>query len=166
MRFQSERIFFSADLVFREWDDRIPSNQAYEFRGFVNNNTLNAVTQYNSDTFFPEVVETKDILSNRIQTYFSEISSLIPHHNYVIDFILFPNGENKIIEINPFATNAGTGLFSWENDKDLIMNGPFEFRVLDHLPENSSNSIHPDWIKYLYEIRSNRFSLWKKCFVS
>jgi hypothetical protein len=35
-----------------------------------------------------------------------------------------------VIEINPFGNTAGSCLFSWDLDQDVMYNGPFEFRYI------------------------------------
>ena len=97
-----EKLFNSA-VMLREWDDRVPDCQGGEFRGFVYSKKLNAVTQYSSFICFPEVVQQKEEIAKHIREYFDKIVHLIPHENYIIDFIVFNNGEIKVIELNPFV---------------------------------------------------------------
>jgi len=148
-----EKLFQSA-VMLREWDDRVPKNQAGEFRGFVYAKKLNAVTQYITCMHFPHVVEHKQEIERRIQSYFDEVVPLIPHDNYVIDFILFDDGDIRVIELNPFYIGAGTGLFSWRENRELFMNGPFEMRVSTHIPteEDASSFIVPMWLRFLEKV--------------
>lgn len=39
------------------------------------------------------------------------------------------NSQIYVIEINPPAPLAGSSLFDWPRDRDIIENGPFEFRI-------------------------------------
>jgi len=54
-----------------------------------------------------------------------------------------------IIELNPFHTGAGAGLFSWKDHRELFMNGPFEFRIVESPPENAKESIPIQWQKFI-----------------
>lgn len=107
---------------------------------------MNALTQYCDSVYFPELVKKQNEIAFQIQTYFAKIKDLIPHHSYVIDFILFPDGEIKVIELNPFGEMTGAGMFSWEDDYEKIINGPFEFRIRKE-PKLTVHVPYP-WEKY------------------
>lgn len=66
------------------------------------------------------------------------------HSSYVIDFYLASDNSIKIVELNPFVRlngstpsnhpqhiGAGACLFSWKENRDLFLNGPFEFRIIE-----------------------------------
>ena len=76
--------------------------------------------------------------------------------NLVLDLILCDiNGKwcLKVVEINPLAEFAGTGLFSWENDrKTLLGEDPFEFRIQEKIPENALQNLPPVWAKFIHEL--------------
>jgi len=80
-----------------------------EFRGFVRNKRLNALSQYYDVCYYPEVVENKEEIQERVCTFFEEIKDRIPVEDYIIDFFV---GEERImiIEINPWATTTGGAL--------------------------------------------------------
>jgi hypothetical protein len=68
-----------------------------------------------------------------------------------------------VIEINPFNIGAGAGLFSWrtgaqqyqkvvsncETDRELFLNGPFEFRVLEKLTEDPLDFLPGYWKNFV-----------------
>lgn len=78
---QSERIFqdmrlakehlsrFEQHFVVRKWID---IDVDMEFRGFVSNGKLNALSQYNHLAFFPRLLEMKDSIAQRIVTFWEE----------------------------------------------------------------------------------------------
>jgi len=146
---------FKSAVMLREWDDRVPDCQGGEYRGFVYSKKLNAVTQYATCIYFPEVVQHKDEIAKHIREYFDEVVQLLPHENYIIDFILFKDGEIKVIELNPFHIGAGPGLFTWRENRELFMNGPFELRVYNEIPteENLNSIILPSWIRFINPFR-------------
>lgn len=63
------------------------------------------------------------------------------------------NFEVLIVEINPLAEFAGTGMFTWEHDKNVLLGeSPFEFRLQLEYPKFLLKNICHDAIKY-YIIR-------------
>mmetsp|Transcript_11715 Transcript_11715/g.18454 ORF Transcript_11715/g.18454 Transcript_11715/m.18454 type:complete len:412 (+) Transcript_11715:29-1264(+) len=131
-----------ASVVVREWNENIVHRNHMEFRGFVYQNQLNAVSQYDDITFYPDIYSNKEDIGDRILEFFNEkirdkLSSI---ESYVIDFFVDDN-EIFVIELNPFHNGAGACLFSWRENRELFMNGPYEFRVVE--------ASHPDPIQYL-----------------
>jgi len=119
-------------LVIREWCDECPERPEFEFRGFVYKGKLNALTMYFSCNYSPQLHEQKSKVEHLITTFFYEnITHKISHMNYVIDFYVAQDDTVKVIELNPFHIGAGAGLFSWKNDRELFMNGPFVFKIIE-----------------------------------
>jgi len=61
----------------------------------------------------------------------------------VIDFCILENGTTKIIEINPFHFSTGAPFFGWKKgsvNRDILLNGPFEFRFRETLPPPDTKS--------------------------
>jgi len=55
-----------------------------------------------------------------------------------------------VIELNPFHIGAGACLFSWEKDRELFMNGPFTFKIIEEEHPEISKSIIPiKWKKMI-----------------
>jgi len=70
--------------------------------------------------------------------------------NYTIDFVLNPDLKLiKIVEINNPPPVAGTALFNWDSEKDLIIYGPFTFRILEKPLDNPKDLIHPPLKHYI-----------------
>jgi len=75
----------------------------------------------------------------------------------IVDVVLFnPNDRNsyenlagKIIEINPLAEFASSGLFSFEKDKKILLGmSDFEFRLVEKIPEDQKLKVRmmaPAW---------------------
>lgn len=136
-----------------------------EFRGFVHNRKLTALTQYNEFCHFSVLSSLyKDIVA-RIQKDFDGFMQKIPLDSYVVDFVLATakedqSDENKrlllplsdykvwIIELNPLAEFAGAGLFDWLVDKPVLLGqSPFEFRHHANPPPRSLvlANMTPSW---------------------
>lgn len=129
---------FHSKIILREWDDEIVENPHLEFRCFVHEQNLNAVTQYFSDTYFTPLLQNKKQIEQRIINFFNDTAKhLIPHPSYVLD--LFVGKNIKIIEINPFHIGAGSGKFSWSQDRKILLEGPLEFRYNQILPNTDEH---------------------------
>ena len=100
-----------------------------EFRCFVNNSKLTAITQYFPHCYFPKLIhENKDKIRNMINDYYNnvflkECNDLNTELNnaYILDLnVDVINDKILIIELNPFAQTTGPGFFDWIKDKDLL----------------------------------------------
>lgn len=140
---RSKRILFDLELdlkfpeifhnhvIVRSWVD-IPLR--HEFRAFVYERRLCALSQYFTQIYFPELEHEMQSLLPRIQSFFDSISTRFPPNfqNYVIDFAI--SGEQVLVlELNPYNPSTGAGLFDWNSQEDCdIIEGkqPFEFRLV------------------------------------
>ncbi|KAJ5068037.1 cell division cycle protein [Anaeramoeba ignava] len=145
---------YSSSIIIRKWE-KIKS--CYEFRGFVHNNKLNCISQYFDIVFYPVLLAQKSQIEKIIRDFHSSIIDPKLKHiykDYVIDFALLKskNQNGKItlnpicIEINPFHTLAGPCLFSWKDDRDVIMGQkPFEFRIREECLNDPLDNIMGFW---------------------
>ena len=79
----------------------------------------------------------------------------LPISNYAIDIILVKDMTNgnlivKIVELNPLAEFTGTVLFSWEEDREILMgdcntNFECEFRMLNGVAKFAAVNCGPEW---------------------
>jgi len=142
-------------IVVREWHPEVPKQAEMEFRGFVYKNQLNAISQYDDMTFVERIVENRERLAELMRSFFAESirDSLAEHENYIIDFFVdFDHGQVKVIELNPFHIGAGAALFSWKEHRELFMNGPFEFRVVEKVKLKGMELLPAFWEKTLKAI--------------
>lgn len=126
----------SVNIVIRKWLDFRPE---LEFRGFVYDRQLTAVTHYYKFCFVREAVEKKEAIAQQIRSFYEEkLRDTIPASTYAIDFALLPDGQLIVVELNPFAPNTSPGLFDWTKDEDVLKGvKPFEFRLLENRVENA-----------------------------
>jgi len=124
-----------------------------EFRGFIYNRKLTSLTQYNHTCYFPTLKKDKEAICDLICAQFELIREKIPNEHYVIDFVL--TGETSeeykmyIIEINPFGEFAGSGLFSWTEDKQVLTGrAAFEFRIIEK-EITKLDDLGREWQKFL-----------------
>eukprot|EP00027_Filamoeba_sp_ATCC50430_P012636 CAMPEP_0168575038 /NCGR_PEP_ID=MMETSP0413-20121227/19433_1 /TAXON_ID=136452 /ORGANISM="Filamoeba nolandi, Strain NC-AS-23-1" /LENGTH=171 /DNA_ID=CAMNT_0008608485 /DNA_START=209 /DNA_END=721 /DNA_ORIENTATION=- len=141
------------NLELQQWDLKLVVREfvnipiELEFRGFVNEGSLNALSQYYSDCFFPELPKHKDYIQQLILDFFEQLKSHInvgTPNSYIVDFVvlldLYSLGGSsaskadpvvKVVELNPFSESTGGCLFDWKKDKEIIYQGPFTFRVVE-----------------------------------
>jgi hypothetical protein len=124
-----------------------------ELRGFVHKGQLNALSQYYADCYFEvrnellarltmqDLVRSKDKVAAAVRDFFQEVQPHIHLESYICDFVVLQDNSVRIVELNPFSESTGKGmkdqrlfsvgscLFDWKADKEVIENGPFEFRV-------------------------------------
>jgi len=138
---------FREHFVIRKWVD---IDVDMEFRGFVHNNTLNALSQYNHLTYFPRLVEMREKIQNLITHFFEKEAK--PRlegtfSQYVIDFAITGPSFEKIwvIELNPFLPTTDGALFSWERERQILECGPFEFRLRNTVAHGAKALISIDW---------------------
>jgi hypothetical protein len=78
--------------VIRKWEHILPE---FEFRAFVFNRKLTAITQYYKSTYVPKMSEQRENLEQRMKAFFNETEQLIPSRvsDYVVDFAVDPASE-------------------------------------------------------------------------
>jgi len=145
-------------LVARKWADIDPEN---EFRLFVVNGVPNALTQYHKDCFVKGFVSHKKQIEDIVLAEFNKIKHKIiaPKNTYSVDFVMDSSFSKAImVEINDPPPTAGTSLFVWENpeDKKIIMEGPFTFRVLTSGIPWKSVDIHQPLKQFIDEFRGRQ----------
>jgi hypothetical protein len=117
------------NFVVREFKE---FNPLFEFRGFVKDKKLVAVTQYDKTSFHPAIAFGKDSIAQQIQTFYTtKIRDILPFGQCIIDFALSKN-NTYVVELNPYGTSTGCGLFDWEKDIRVLSGElPFEIRVVE-----------------------------------
>jgi hypothetical protein len=125
-----------------------------EVRGFVKGGKLNALSQYNHPVCWPRVVAHHDRLPKMIQDFFyAKIAPKIMGHfdEYVVDFAITGDDLSQVwvIELNPFEFTTDACLFSWQTERSLFENGPFEFRYRDKESAGGKAGLSDDWARLI-----------------
>ncbi|KAJ3447995.1 cell division cycle protein 123 [Anaeramoeba flamelloides] len=108
---------------FLDWDIK------YEFRGWVTNGKLNALSQYYSNCFFDygeEINAIKEKITNFVDQNLQESLKMFP--KAVVDFGIDQDKNVFVVELNPFSSLTGCCLFEWEKDQKTLTSGELEFR--------------------------------------
>ena len=123
------------NLIIREF---VPFPVENELRGFVWKNRLTALSQYNNVAYLPNMSRDKQAIEKKVRSCMEKFITAVGEklENFVVDIVLDNDGKVWIVEINPFGELAGSCLFSWIDDRELLLNedGRFEFRVQDTPP--------------------------------
>jgi len=148
LRFPDE---FSNHVIVRLWED-IPLEN--EFRAFVFDHKLTAISQYFTQIYFPQLVEHKTEMLQQIKQFWLSCKDAFEYEKFVIDFAIKRDGNAVVLELNPYNISTGSSLFSWHSEEDSdIMEGlkPFEFRILESpIVETLKNKLHPVWKQLLF----------------
>ncbi|KAH3766168.1 D123 protein [Pelomyxa schiedti] len=99
-----------------------------EFRVFISNRKLTAVSQYFHFCLFEHF---SPDLEERIKQFFeSSLKENLPAASCIADIVVTETSV-MLIELNPFHRTTDSCLFDWANDADfnLLTNGPFQLRI-------------------------------------
>ncbi|KAJ3694356.1 hypothetical protein LUZ60_009836 [Juncus effusus] len=138
---ESEFEFF---LGLRKW---IPGlRPESEFRCFVKNKDLIAISQREVTAFYPSLLTQKDQIVNSISDFFEEIiKPKFDLKNYTFDVYLTKKGRVVLVDFNPWGGFTLPLLFDWdefeknekenENEKENVNgngNGEIELRIVEN----------------------------------
>jgi hypothetical protein len=106
-------------IVLREWEPELTTE--YEFRAFVYNNKMTAISQYDHYTAYPTLQDEKEDIKKAILASWKELHSSVGECTYVADFAYLASSKTaKLVELSPFLDVTGPALFNWERDKRLL----------------------------------------------
>ncbi|CAF4276055.1 unnamed protein product, partial [Adineta steineri] len=102
-------------LILRQWI----SNISNEYRCFICNGKLNAISTYGSQqNSIENEKQMKDFINSK---NFQDIILTIPYSHGVVDCAIdWSNYNVIIIEINPFSKRSSAAKFSWIIDRDIL----------------------------------------------
>ncbi|ESN97883.1 hypothetical protein HELRODRAFT_85046 [Helobdella robusta] len=107
-------------LALRKW---VNVNPCLEFRCFVRNNCLIAISQRNVQQFFPEIIEKSHKIKSLIIDFInSEIKNKFFVENFTLDVFLTDHIV-KLLDFNPYGHMSHSLLYTYEElDKVNILN--------------------------------------------
>ncbi|XP_005103157.1 cell division cycle protein 123 homolog [Aplysia californica] len=125
-----------------------------EFRAFVSNRRMTAISQYNFLYYSKRLKENQQYYCDLIHRFYEqEIAEKLQGflHSFIIDFAVCGEGSKIwVIEINPFLPTTDSALFSWEREKQLLEGSHQDlvFRVTEK-PRPGAKSMLPAGMKDL-----------------
>ena len=139
---------WNINIAIREFNDNLCDE--LEFRCFVYNSELTAISQYNKYCYYHKLKENKDEIESVLINYWLKIAKYINYTDYVVDIALiekmetelkFEDDDNNdgkyeciVIEINPFSELTSCCLFDWSIDKYILKGsdiGEIVFRIYE-----------------------------------
>ena len=122
--FNSERIneWFSKNkyIVFRKWIDYKVEE---EFRCFIHNKKLVAISQYDYGEDLPNNMKKPGLIKDLVHNFINQVIGLIPFNNIVIDLaVCLDSLKVYFIEFNSFGLCSDTdaGLYDWVHDANIL----------------------------------------------
>ena len=155
----TQRDAFQMNIVLRQWVD---IDIDMEFRGFVCNGRLNALSQYNHIVTFDRLrmdSEYQSDIQQRILAFWDEEIKLrlakVDIQRCIVDFALTGRNRDRlfVIELNPFQTSTDSALFSWKTDRFILENGPFEFCIRQDEDESLCSRLGVEWRDFVDKIQ-------------
>ena len=132
-------------LVLREYGGDLCDD--LEFRAFIYNNKLTAITQYDHYIKFEHIIKNKDKYQQMINDYWNKnIKHLIKTPHYSIDFAILNNDEVIVIEMSPFMKSTGPCCLKWEIDYEEMMNGNGNLKINENDYEYIDEFLIPEYI--------------------
>jgi len=137
------------NVVLRRWDADVADS--VEWRCFVANGRLTAISQYHCFTTLPELAAAtaqslrvmRDALVAFQQAFHNSLALAVDSASYVLDVAASLDLQSaiRLIEVNPLHA-SGSALFSWRHDKELLLHGRAdgvpELRIREHMFEETS----------------------------
>eukprot|EP00698_Gefionella_okellyi_P004160 TRINITY_DN13882_c0_g1_i1.p1 TRINITY_DN13882_c0_g1~~TRINITY_DN13882_c0_g1_i1.p1 ORF type:complete len:628 (+),score=112.34 TRINITY_DN13882_c0_g1_i1:40-1884(+) len=131
-------------VVLRDWEEDL--TQEFEFRAYVHRGTVTALSQYDHYCVYPQLQSMKQHLQEVILAYWQQVHPHVGVDSYTMDFAYLPqSGRVVMVELSPFLTCTGAALFSWATERDLLENGPFEFRLNHKLHPQIEHLVETNW---------------------
>jgi D123. len=95
-----------------------------EFRCFVKNNNLVAISQYNHYVIIEELLNEEFCLKLKkslFEFWQNQIRERLNYLNdYVIDLAFLSDDTVSVIELNPYVKTTGPALFHWDEDEAIL----------------------------------------------
>lgn len=122
--------------LFREFK---PVSSQFEFRAFVYDSKLTAVSQYFDQTCYSQCVEHRELIAKLLNEFYLRLKPSLEFDECSLDIAVDIDRQKDctLIEINPFGkpngAGTGTALFNNTNESDLKVlfgDAPFECRIV------------------------------------
>lgn len=109
---------WSTSVILREWQPQL--RQDFEFRLFVCNNKVTAISQYNHWCVY-DSMHSDDVhaLPEKLRAFAEKVHPYIEQSSYVLDLAVLGD-EIAVVELNPFDNTTGACMFDWKTDHDIL----------------------------------------------
>ncbi|ETO11958.1 hypothetical protein RFI_25418 [Reticulomyxa filosa] len=141
-----------------------------EFRCFVYNRKITAVTQYFPHCLFEQIAKNKleilDLIQQFFQTeLFRDKQYILPVDDCILDLnVDLTTKQVKIIELNPFALTTGSGFYHWVDDKSILYGEKSDITKSDQIRvretiDNKLSAVLSQWsdiLKQFEQLHDNK----------
>eukprot|EP00927_Polykrikos_kofoidii_P060298 TRINITY_DN5530_c1_g1_i1.p1 TRINITY_DN5530_c1_g1~~TRINITY_DN5530_c1_g1_i1.p1 ORF type:complete len:480 (-),score=85.16 TRINITY_DN5530_c1_g1_i1:35-1474(-) len=146
-RYRAQGASNEFNVVLRTWDDAVAGT--VEWRCFVADGRLTAISQYHCYTALPEIVHasaeelraTRDRLVAFHRRVHGAVEESVRVPSYVLDVATPVSGDQmtpvRLVEVNPLHTSGGA-LFTWRHDTDVLLRGSTDGAVEMRLLRSTS----------------------------
>lgn len=109
-------------ICLRKWEAELSID--YEFRAFICEGTLTAISQYDHYTYYPYLETEADMLKKGIYELWVEVHPYVKINSYVLDVAYLKRSKKfMVVELSPFSPCTGPALFHWEADRIILEGG-------------------------------------------
>jgi len=109
-------------LVIRRWKDGVDVGN--EFRGFVCDGKLTALSQYNDMCYYYELDGKEALIVDKIMEFWQRLAPHVHYQAVIVDFVLVDDFTKVYcVEVNPWGPVTGCSLFRWAFERDLLQGG-------------------------------------------
>lgn len=116
-------------IAFRVWDEKLDYDN--EYRGYVYENKLAAISQYDHYGRYQHVIDDKEKVEKLINEYWLKevkLKNRMKYTDYAIDFG-YIDGKIIMIELSPYLRCTGTAMYKWDRDGEELRYGNGKLRV-------------------------------------
>lgn len=132
---EKSEVSWSTQVCIRAWNDDV--RDELEFRCFVYQGKLTAISQYNHYCFFDFGELNEDIIRARLVAFWNRVKHMITAQDYIMDVaflepstVEFKRDDNNdkkpkeiLIELNPYKRTTGGCMYCWKLDDKLLKDG-------------------------------------------
>jgi hypothetical protein len=114
---ESEKPSYDLYLILRRWCKLLPSR---EFRCFVHQNVLIAISQRDSANFYPHLLEEKENIHDHIDTFFmNNIKGKFAQSDFVFDIYIDQKNKVYLMDFGVYSVDTDALLFDWSEIHEL-----------------------------------------------
>lgn len=109
-------------IILKKWDTKYVDREKWEFRVFVHNSKVTAISQYHWFTPY----DWSDMTTEKWSNFIDKVKQFYDKHNKFADCVMdiYVNEDNgvELVEFNSFGMElaSGAALFEWDRDRNVM----------------------------------------------
>ena len=121
-------------IILKEWNSKYIDRPQYEFRVFVHESKITAISQYHCETHFVWPNTNNNLWETIVNNIVSLYNRCNKFPNCVMDIYINEDLSAELIEFNSFGMElaSGSALFEWSKDRNVLYGkeNDIEIRIL------------------------------------